>query len=190
MTLISLIGFAGRKRAGKDTAAEALVKVGYERIAFADALKAMTAALLKYRGASPALISRVLDGDMKEAPLDELHGRSARYALQTLGTEWGRDLMSPDFWAAAALDHAAQFDRVVISDVRFKNEIEAIHALGGSVVWVERQGLVSTGEHVSEAAIGADDCDTVIVNSYATPVSFMRSVPPSISHLSKLRPPQ
>lgn len=115
-----------------------------------------------------------------------------RYALQTLGTNWGRDC-SPDTWVRYALGAAKQLLRdpylmytvkegvvpvveqtsqgewqrddapnrpcagVVISDARFRNEIDAIHAAGGKVVRITRkerpdhQGLIaSAAAHISE----------------------------------------
>jgi hypothetical protein len=61
---------------------------GFARVRFAGPLKAMMAAL----GCTNAEI----DGDRKEVPCDLLGGKSPRWAMQTLGTEWGRKLIGDD----------------------------------------------------------------------------------------------
>ncbi len=55
---------------------------------------------------------------------------NARIALQTLGTEWGRRL-SPDIWAKAAINQILSSDHELwcISDLRFKNEFDAVNAV-------------------------------------------------------------
>lgn len=78
----------------------------------------------------------------KEQPLDLLCGRSARSALQTLGTEWGRNLIGDDLWLRAWL-HAVETesdpgDVIVADDVRFANEAETIIERGGLVLCVVR----------------------------------------------------
>jgi len=173
---VILIGFAGRKQSGKDTAAEALASLGFERIAFAGALKFMLLAFLRYRGVSDGVARHALEGDLKERPLSELGYRSMRYAMQTLGTEWGRDLMAPDIWIEAAMDRARLFSRVVISDVRFPNEVAAIRSRGGRVFWIERPGLQADDAHISEGSITAQDCDGVILNNYGSAIEFACAV--------------
>lgn len=87
-----------------------------------------------------------------------------RHALQQLGTEWGRSC-SPETWVRYAFnvhdklqggdcmydamtglrsvsyvgDLVKAKTDIIISDVRFKNEIDAIHAVGGKVVRVARK---------------------------------------------------
>ena len=99
-----------------------------------------------------------------------------REALQKLGTEWGR-AMWEDTWIHHGLHRAKDLlqrsrlkhpekgsafvgswliestELVVISDVRFKNEIDAIHAVGGEVWLVQREGAGlkgAAGKHTSE----------------------------------------
>lgn len=140
----TIIAFTGLAGAGKSTAAMHLVKSrGFERVRFAGPLKAMMAAL----GLSPAEI----DGDRKEQPCELLGGRTPRYAMQTIGTEWGRDLIAPDLWIRAW--HAALAKvtgDVVIDDCRFPNEADAVIAAGGFMVRVERPGAGTASIHSSE----------------------------------------
>ena len=84
-----LIGFCGAAGAGKTHAATLLARDwGYSRVRFAGPLKAMLHAL--------GLTEADTDGAAKDQPADLLGGRTPRHAMQTLGTEWGRALISPD----------------------------------------------------------------------------------------------
>ena len=142
--LIGLIGFA---RAGKTTVAGLLAEQhGFERQRFAGPLKDMLRAI--------GLTDYEIEGAGKEAPCDMLAGRSPRYAMQTLGAEWGRGHISPSFWTelaarriAAALDSGRS---VVVEDCRYVNEADAIRALGGRVWRVERPGIGGSDFHSSE----------------------------------------
>lgn len=97
-----------------------------------------------------------------------------REALQKLGTEWGR-AMYENVWVDKALRYAntlqksrvQQVDLVVISDVRFKNEVQAIRAAGGQIWKIVRSGLVR-GSHASETEqddVDAASIDKVIENN-------------------------
>ena len=147
MTRHRVIGFAGRAGSGKSAAADYLMGAyGFQRVKMAGPLKAALAAI--------GLSAREIEGDLKEAPCDLLCGKTPRHAMITLGTEWGREMIGPNFWTNTwerkARELLEQGFHVVCDDVRFPNEVEAIHALGGSVIRIERIG-VSTGAHVSEA---------------------------------------
>lgn len=65
------------------------------------------------------------------------HDFTPRSALQLMGTEAGRNVFHKDVWVISLL-HRNQTGDVVITDVRFKNEIQAIHDAGGIVVRVRR----------------------------------------------------
>lgn len=141
-----IIGFTGAIAVGKSTAAFQLVRDhGFERIRFAGALKAMMKAI--------GLSSRELEGDLKEQPCALLGGKTPRYAMQTLGTEWGRDLIAPDLWVGlwrAGVDATTR--SIVVDDVRFPNEVAALRAAGGVVVKIVRAAeAAASSAHVSES---------------------------------------
>lgn len=140
------IGLVGRARAGKDTAAEVLaVEFGFEVVRFADPLKLIAADLF---GLSlDDVHGRGID---REAVLPEW-GLSIRQILQRLGTEVGRSL-HPDVWVRyAARRIAASRAPVVVPDVRFANEVQALRALGGVVWRISRPGGPEVAPHPSEA---------------------------------------
>jgi hypothetical protein len=158
-----LIAFVGLRRSGKDSAAAALVKEGWQLVKFADGLKTMLRAYFQYLGVAPLDIERLIEGDLKEEPTHMLCGKSTRWAMQTLGTEWGRDLIGGDLWVNATLARASQFSRAVISDCRFPNEAKAVQTQGGLIIRVVRSGLTADS-HPSEQLIDSIPADFLIVN--------------------------
>lgn len=172
-----LIGITGKKGAGKDTAAGALMMaLGLKRRPFAGALKAMVRALLEYQGVDAHTVERMIEGDLKETPSTYLNGRTPRYVMQTLGTDWGRCFIGEDFWVNV-WSRAVEADkgRCVVTDVRFDNEAEAIHERGGVVIEVRRAGA-NGDAHASEAGVSTQLVDRILVNDAETPELFQRVV--------------
>ncbi len=168
----NLIALSGHAGAGKSYVARRFVDLGgYQVVKFADALKAGLSAMLIHAGIPKSLTPRFIEGDLKETPLDILCGRSPRHAMQTLGTDWGRNAMHPDFWVNLTKYRVdgllAQGMNVVIDDVRFDNEAEAVHSLGGVVVQVLRADLhrLTSASHASERGISRGNIDYTLHNS-------------------------
>lgn len=141
-----IIGLCGAPGSGKSTAAEYLhERYGLMRLRFADPLKNMLRAYYRTLGLSERAIERRIEGDMKTTEDPSLGGVSPRYAMQTLGTEWGRNLVGDALWTAAwamrvgraSLDGAPG---VVCEDLRFPNEAAELRALGCLLVRVVRPG--------------------------------------------------
>lgn len=131
-----LIAFAGPKGSGKSTAASVLYSGGYMILRFADPLKAMLRAL--------GLNDAQLNGDLKEVPCELLGGHKPRYAMQTLGTEWGRQMINSGLWVGAWVERVKRVPNhisVVCDDCRFEDEVKAIRSLGGTIVMVHRPGF-------------------------------------------------
>ncbi len=150
-----LVAFCGPAGAGKSTAAQALQDCGWGHEKFAGPLKSMLRAFYVNTGLSTADVDRRIEGDLKEVPDALLAGRTPRHAMQTLGTEWGRDCIGLNFWAAVAgarianlLNHGLD---IVVDDCRFANEADVIRALGGKIVLITgRQADIATAGHASE----------------------------------------
>jgi hypothetical protein len=159
-----LIAFCGRKGSGKDTAGIILADYGFKLLKFADPLKAMVRAALRTIGIPEDLIERYVEGDLKEVPLEVWEGRSTRYAMQTLGTEWGRGCIGDCLWVNMFKYRAMNCDLVYCTDVRFPNEVAAIQSLGGKTYRIARPGLDTSDQHASEAGIDLLDVDGVIHN--------------------------
>lgn len=157
-----LIAFTGLAGAGKSTAADALVEEGWVRVKFADPLKNMMRAFYRSCGLEDsAYIEARIEGTMKEEPDPFLKGRTPRHAMQTLGTEWGRDCVHQNLWVEAWSQKVMNmFDRdldVVVDDCRFPNEAAAVRSLGGRIVEVTGRGKGLGKKHQSEHGIGEPD---------------------------------
>lgn len=150
-----IVGLTGLKGAGKDTAAAVLVERGFAVIKFADGLKNMVRALLKTAGMSDKEIEVWVEGAWKETPCPALVGKTPRYAMQTLGTEWGRQMIGNSIWTDITLAAiAASENNVVITDLRFPNEYRVLNDIGAAMFRIER-GIVNTDLHESEKYVAA-----------------------------------
>jgi hypothetical protein len=143
-----IIGFCGFIGSGKDTAADYLVNFHeFRRDSFANTLKDACAAVFGW--------DRVLlEGKTKEArewreQVDtwwaerlNMPQLTPRWILQWWGTEVCRSAFHDDIWIASLENKLRKTtDDIVISDVRFPNEIKAIRNAGGRIFWIQRGAL-------------------------------------------------
>jgi hypothetical protein len=157
----AVIGIGGRAGSGKNVVAGMIADA--KVIQLADPLYAMISAML---GVSQ---ERLRDRDFKERAIEWL-GKSPRQLLQTLGTEWGRTLVSEDVWLAIAEQRIAAMLEdgvpcVVVADLRFDNEAEMIRRLGGQVWEVLRPDAPGVAEHASERGLAPHLVDRTIANT-------------------------
>ena len=146
-----IIGIAGYKGSGKDTAGSVLVDTyGWDKMSFAAPIKDLTANIFN-------LDRLMLEGNTSEAryvremPLPNVFGKTPRYLLQVIGTGF-RDLIHPDVWVKIVETNYLNHDNhVVITDVRFPNEVEMISKYG-FVVGIKRPGF-NGDQHISERAL-------------------------------------
>ena len=140
-----IIGFVGFIGSGKDTAADYLVNFhGYRRDSFANTLKDAVAnvfgwdrVLLEGRTAEAREWREQVDPWWAERL--NMPKLTPRWVLQYWGTEVCRHGFHDDIWIASVENKIRKTkDNIVISDVRFPNEIKAIHNAGGIVVRIKR----------------------------------------------------
>ena len=96
-----------------------------------------------------------------------------------MGTEWGRESIHENVWISHLIEEASHLENspsvkgVVVSDVRFRNELGAIHEANGTVLRIVRPATAaaasSTGvaSHASEAeqtSFQPGDLDAVVTN--------------------------
>lgn len=140
-----VVGFVGFISSGKDTAADYLVNYHqFRRDSFANALKDAVAAvfgwdriLLEGRSAeSREWRERVDPWWSSRLNIPEL---TPRWVLQNWGTEVCRAGFHDDIWIASLENRIRKSrDNIVITDVRFPNEMAAIRNAGGVVVRIKR----------------------------------------------------
>jgi hypothetical protein len=136
--IIGLVGFIG---SGKGTVGDILEQKGFIKDSFAKPLKDACSVIFGWP-------REMLEGDTevsrkwREEPdvyWSEKFGRefSPRLALQLMGTEAGRNVFHEDVWVISLLNRSKGKD-VVVTDVRFQNEIKYIQDNGGVVIRVKR----------------------------------------------------
>lgn len=167
-----IVGIAGRAGAGKDTAAKAFVEEGFKVMKFAEPIKEMLRTLLRMQGAEEETIERMIGGDLKEIPSPYLSGQTPRHAMQTLGTTWGRLCMDERFWVDILLRRAALEPQVVITDVRFPNEANAL-ADKAHLIRIVRPDAEQNNSHVSETLVETLTVDEEIVNDCTSAEAFV-----------------
>ena len=155
-----IIGLCGSAGAGKTTVAKILMDdYSFVRTRFAEPMKAMIRALLTFAGFEPNDIEQMVDGNLKEKAFPELNFKSPRFAMQTLGTEWGREYLGTDIWVDLTMRNVRELIHdvhasVVIDDVRFPNESKAIKKAGGKVLRVMRDhDPIPGADHKSETQL-------------------------------------
>lgn len=172
-----IIGISGRARAGKDEMARYLEKYhAFHHDSFAAPVRQ---AIIQILGLNSL---KELD-EIKHLPHPILKNNTPRYAMQTMGTEWGRGMISDSIWIDSCLNRIQKYDRVVISDVRFDNEAIAIKNAGGLIIRVNRPGEeIPESAHKSESGISDDLIDRVIENDtcldnlYSNGETLMKSI--------------
>ena len=131
----------------------------------------MVASLLDSAGYTLDDIDWMIHGGGKDNQYGDPIRTSPRHMMQTLGTDWGRNMVHQNLWVDVTRARLARYVRadadVVIDDCRFPNEAEMI--LGddrwkGSVIQVVRPGVEATLQHASEGALKGFPFTATIVN--------------------------
>lgn len=160
---------------GKSTLANHLDSRGYQLIKFATPLKDMLRTFLTHLGIRDP--EDYIEGAFKESLIPGLPKPSDhrdipltfRYLAQTLGTEWGRGLVSPTLWVditAGKLDRRGT-QKVVVDDMRFPNEYLALKNRGAFMVRITRPNVAGSSGikgHKSEGALCSLAWDLDLVN--------------------------
>lgn len=191
-----IIGLSGLIGSGKNTAADYLKRShGFTQLAFADSLKDAVGNIFRWP-------RHLLEGDTDESrifreTIDAWWSRrlgiknfTPRYALQHIGTDVFRQHFSDSIWILSVESKIADLQghgySVVVTDVRFPNEMSALRSLGARSLlispvqkpaWYEvARGLPSDNltqgmqdlypsVHASEYAWVQEQFDAEIVNS-------------------------
>lgn len=195
-----IIGISGKKRSGKDEVGKYIQEwnTSFKVKKFADKVKDIVCLLL---GCTRKQLENeewrttplgeewwmytddchqepYLGGDMKmlDGYNTKLQKTTPRLLMQLIGTECGRDILTPNVWVNATMKEYKPilnkwreggkrgYPNWVITDVRFPNEVHAIEKAGGIVIRVERPGIISMDMHESETSLDAYDFTYKIIN--------------------------
>jgi hypothetical protein len=152
-------------------------------------IEAMVRAMLNDLAFDERTIDRMLHGDLANQEIDGLGvtpryiicslnkwivdqvlgrtGLTSRYLQQTLGTEWGRELVRPDLWIAImrlkidAWRIIGGGRDIVIDDMRFANEFDLVCELGGVPAKIRPGFDAPPRGHASEGALDDVPMDTL-----------------------------
>lgn len=175
-----VFGLTGKKGSGKDTVAKILqMKLGSGKtviIAFADPIRQAI-------GAMTGWDFDVLrfNEEFKESDNNFL-GVSPRYLMQTLGTEWGRNLIHENIWLTIANQRIQKalsngIENIIITDVRFDNECQMLYD-GYDADFIEVRNPNENGKkmdnHASEQGVNHAYIDYVIENDKTDPGSLIK----------------
>ena len=161
-TQLGLIGLIGHAGSGKDTVADHLMRRGFTRIAFADAVRNVLLnvnPLVTTDGTRLRDLVETQGWDTAKRQFPEV-----RELLQRLGAG-ARAALGESVW----LDHAlrrveALPGPVVVTDVRYWNEGLALRSRGFTLVWVQRPGVGPVNAHPSETNIPVELADATLLN--------------------------
>ena len=171
---MEIIGFLGKRGVGKDYVASKLFKKQTQPtllVALADHFK----------------IDGIVDLNLDFNKVFGEKDLETRKKLQDLGTKYGREQCKPNIWIDKLenwirIHHKRGIKKFIVTDLRFQNEVDWIHKLGGLVIKIEapsrnlerikREELNfgsndETRNHISELGIEQiTNYDQIIYNDY------------------------
>lgn len=150
---------------GKSTFAKYLVdNYDYKIISLAGTLKKMLAVLLKDLGYSDIEILEFIYGKRKEEVIKEIKV-SARYLMQSIGTDWGRNLINKNIWLITSLQKLESSVNYICEDCRKLNEAEKLKELGFKLIKINNNKVPIDRSHSSEGELDNYKFDYEIDNS-------------------------
>lgn len=152
-----IFGLIGEKGSGKDTFANYLIDKHSQKerkiikLSFAEPLKAICQ-ILYPQSTSEYFESR----ELKEKPSIIFGNKSPREVLQVVGTDLFRNHYDENIWINVMLSKIHSIDKdidIIVTDIRFPNELHAIETLNDNVTIVKLERDVQKDErcsHISE----------------------------------------
>lgn len=144
MTKFVIIGLSGKRGSGKDALSKKLYPFGWERYSFADELKR------KIREEFGLTVEQT-DGDLKEVPTKYMNEEGKYLTPRDIMTLCGQyyRAIDPLYWVKQVfkrlhetsfqtLNPIVQTRKIVITDVRFPNEVLCLAKQGGKIIRINR----------------------------------------------------
>lgn len=163
-----LIGLGGRLASGKDEVADELVRNhGYVKVGMSDvlhqAMLALDPIVWPTGGISGTVIRprRYSEEIARVGYVKAKEGHEVRRLLQALGTEVGRKMLGSNIWVTTMKARLqmlrAEGKDIVITGIRYPNEVTMVESIRGKLVWIDRPGYEAAGSHASENSVSAED---------------------------------
>lgn len=172
----TVVAFAGPAGVGKSTAARYLTqepRLGRVKVlSFATPMKQMVATILP-------LGMNAFTQENKNNPEHGLCGKSPRRLLETLGTEWGKELIGRDIWLDIVANQilARDADTYAIDDLRTDAEARYIkEKFGGIVIELERDGIQYACNHVTAMPISGHLVDRLVRTEVVEDLRVLRNI--------------
>lgn len=163
----TILLLSGKKQSGKDTAGKLLQQYNYSCVAFGDELKNKCTILANSILELNISSNYFHDNKLKETDIYIpflQKNVTPRYLLQTFGTAFIRNCIHEDYWSLFLVNEIKnkyKGKNIVITDVRFPNEIEIItHNLKDfyniyTIRIIRNNSTIQNDLHISETAL---DC--------------------------------
>lgn len=152
-----LISFSGALRSGKDAAADYLVgHFDFVKMGMSDVLNDVMMVLNPWTDLDYERPRRYAEVVQIYGYTEAKKDPEVRRLLQVLGTEIGRNMLGENIWVDSMANRIrtalGEGEDVVVTGVRFPNELQMIRSLGGKPVWINRPSEQAAPEHAAHAS--------------------------------------
>jgi hypothetical protein len=176
------IGLGGKLRSGKDAVADHLVdRHDFVKMGMSDPLLEHALILNPYVPINTrpnglvgeeGLFVHLSDLVAQVGYVEAKKNPEVRRFMQADGTDGGREFHHEDVWVdrmvKTAKAHLDAGKSIVVTGLRFPNELQAVQQLGGHTFWVDRPSEVDSAApaaaHASENSVDASMFDRTILN--------------------------
>ena len=158
-----IIAIVGKKGSGKDTIGNIIKELDpeFQQYSFAMPIKKVITDVF-------GIPNSQLEGRKeKETPIKRWNNKSPRDLMKDVGDVF-KEKFGKDIWIKILFDNIKNEDKVVITDLRFKNEYDECRKNGVFIIKVVRPEINSSDTHVSETEldnISDSKYDAFILNS-------------------------
>lgn len=177
-----IIGITGKAGSGKDVVAREIQKLNPENNwqvkRFSGKVKEVASIIIGCR------VTKFESHDFKKKHLTQFN-MTVRELLQKIGTECMRDNLHPDVWVLALFSeyNESEDQNWIVTDVRFRNEAQAIKDRSGIIIRLTRN-WDSPDQHPSEKEVEGIKPDFIIDNKNQTLKQTKQEVKKLINELN------
>lgn len=163
-TAPKIIGLAGYAQSGKDSVGQIIHRLySHTVLSFSDILREFLFAQDLHLSDGKRLNPLVNAYGWEE--VRRMYDPEIRLLQQHTGHEAGRLVLGGSVWVDAWINRVDTFGGSWVNpSVRYPNEVEAIHRLGGTMIRVIRPGVGAVNSHASDSALDDMTMDLRIVN--------------------------